>query len=357
MSISHNEIIEALNKVRYPGTKQNIVEAGIFNNDLRIDHNHVYFSLKFPKTDAPFAQSTMRAAEKAIQTYVSPQIQVSINIVAPPTPSKSPAQASNQLNGVANIIAIASGKGGVGKSSVAANLAIALAQQNHRVALLDADIYGPSQPKMFSTEHERPIAENIDGLDIIRPINSHGVSHLSIGHFVPTEDAIIWRGAMASNAIRQLIQNTAWGELDVLLIDLPPGTGDIHLTIVQTLPLTGAIIVTTPQNIALADARKAISMFENAKVNVPILGIIENMSWFTPAELPGSKYFLFGKNGGSLLASETSHPLLTQIPIVQSLCESSDAGQPETLNAGSPIAAIFRALAKDISQMIKLPEK
>ena len=246
------------------------------------------------------------------------------------------------------MIAVHSGKGGVGKSTVAVNLAVALAQQGKRVGLLDADIHGPSVPKMFHVEDARPVADTVNGRDLIVPIEQYGVKMLSIGFFVDVQSAVVWRGGMASNAIKQLINDAEWGELDYFLIDLPPGTSDIHLTLIQTLQLTGAIVVTTPQDVALVDARKGVDMFTNDKVNVPVLGLVENMSYFTPAELPDNKYYIFGRGGGKRLAEELHIPLLGEIPLVQSIREGGDQGTPIVLQAGHPAAQIFMHIAAQL---------
>lgn len=255
---------------------------------------------------------------------------------------------------VKNVIAVSSGKGGVGKSTVAANLAVALAKLGYKVGLLDADIFGPSVPKMFQVEDARPYAEQIDGRDLIIPIEKYGIKLLSIGFFVDPDQATLWRGGMASNALKQLIGDADWGELDYFILDTPPGTSDIHLTLVQTLAITGAVIVSTPQQVALADARKGINMYTNDKVNVPILGLVENMSWFTPAELPENKYFIFGKEGAKQLAEEMNVPLLGQIPIVQSICENGDKGTPAALNENSITGRAFIELAENV---VKQTEK
>jgi ATP-binding protein involved in chromosome partitioning len=252
------------------------------------------------------------------------------------------------LPGVKNIIAVSSGKGGVGKSTIAANLAVSLAKLGYKVGLLDADIFGPSMPKMFQVEDARPYSENINGRDLIVPIENYGVKMLSIGFFVHPDQATLWRGAMACNALKQLIGDADWGELDYFVLDTPPGTSDIHLTLVQTLPITGAVIVSTPQKVALADARKGINMCQNDKVNVPILGLVENMAWFTPAELPQNKYYLFGKEGVKDLAEEMNVPLLGQIPIVQSVCENGDNGTPEALHDDSLMSQAFMDLARKV---------
>ena len=253
---------------------------------------------------------------------------------------------------MSEVIVVTSGKGGVGKSTVAANLAVALALQGYKVGLLDADIFGPSQPKMFNVEEARPYMVEVNNRELIEPAANYGVKLLSIGFFVNKEDAILWRGAMASNALKQLIGDANWGDLDYFLIDLPPGTSDIHLTMVQTLAITGAIVVSTPQEVALADARKGISMFIGEKINVPVLGLVENMSWFTPAELPENKYYLFGKEGGKRLAEEMNIPLLGQIPIVQSICEGGDSGTPVALNPNSITGQAFQELAENVVKQI-----
>ena len=255
---------------------------------------------------------------------------------------------------MAKKIVIASGKGGVGKSTVAANLAVALAKEGYKVGLLDADIFGPSMPKMFQVEDARPYAETIDGRDLIIPIEKYGLKLLSIGFFVDPEQATLWRGGMASNALKQLIADANWGDLDYFLIDLPPGTSDIHLTIVQNLAVTGAVVVSTPQEVALADARKGINMFTNEKVNVPILGLVENMAWFTPAELPENRYYIFGREGAKRLAEEMNVPLLGQIPIVQSICEGGDNGTPVALNENSITGQAFMQLAVNVIEQTNL---
>jgi ATP-binding protein involved in chromosome partitioning len=255
---------------------------------------------------------------------------------------------------VKNVIAVSSGKGGVGKSTVSANLAVALAKLGYKVGLLDADIFGPSMPKMFQVEDARPYAELIDGRDLIVPIEKYGIKMLSIGFFVDPDQPTLWRGGMASNALKQLIGDANWGDLDYFILDTPPGTSDIHLTLVQTLAITGAVIVSTPQQVALADARKGINMYTNDKVNVPILGLVENMSWFTPAELPENKYYLFGKEGAKQLAEQMNVPLLGQIPIVQSICENGDKGTPAALDENSITGQAFLALAENVVKQTEI---
>lgn len=352
MTIYPKLILDALAKVRYPGTGKDLVSSGMVEDNIRIDGNKVTFSLLFEKPNDPFIKSVVKAAETAILTYVGPEVEIKGNIgvvarqAARPEPDKL-------LPQVKNIIAVSSGKGGVGKSTVAANLAVALALQGYKVGLLDADIFGPSQPKMFHVEDARPYMEEVGGRELIQPAENYGVKLLSIGFFVNKEDAVLWRGAMASNALKQLIADANWGELDYFLIDLPPGTSDIHLTMVQTLAVTGAIVVTTPQEVALADARKGISMFMGEKINVPVLGLVENMSWFTPAELPENKYYLFGKEGGKRLAESLHVPLLGQIPIVQSICEGGDSGKPVALNPDSITGMAFQELAENVVKQIE----
>lgn len=345
--MSPQEIINALSEVRYPGTGKNIVESGMLEDDIRISGFAVSFSLIFPKDNDPFRKSLMKAAEAAIKTFVEPNAQVTIHEKFLKENMPAGADKEQPLRG-AKIIAISSGKGGVGKSTVACNLAIALANKGYRVGLLDADIHGPSQPKMFHVEDYRPEAENVGGRDLICPAENYGVKLLSIGFFTNPGQAVVWRGGMASNAIKQLINDGNWGELDYFLIDLPPGTSDIHLTIVQTLQLSGAIVVTTPQPVALIDARKGIDMFRNEKINVPVLGIIENMAWFTPAELPNNRYYIFGQDGGKLLAEEMEVPLLGQIPLVQSIREGGDNGLPIAIQAGHPAAAYYEQIASSL---------
>ena len=340
------QIIDSLRHVRYPGNGKDLIESGMLEDDIRISGLEVSFSLIFDKDNDPFIRSVVKAAETAIRTYIDENIAVHIHTQFRHTNLK-PADDTNPIQ-ARHIIAVHSGKGGVGKSTVTANLAVALAARGYRVGLLDADIHGPSIPKMLHTEDARPVSVEEDGRTLIEPIEQYGVKMLSIGFFVEPEQAVIWRGGMASNAIKQLIQDAHWGSLDYFLIDLPPGTSDIHLTLIQSLPLTGVIVVTTPQPVALTDARKGVEMFRNDKVNVPILGLVENMSYFTPAELPDNKYYIFGKEGGKRLAEELHIPLLAEIPLVQSVRESGDEGVPIALNAGHPAARIFDDICRQL---------
>lgn len=346
MTLYPNLIKEALQTVRYPGTGKDIIAMEMLEDDIRINGNSVSFSLIFEKPTDPFIKSIIKSAQTAIQLKAGADVQVEINVKTRQAPRPADPEL---LPGVKNIIAVASGKGGVGKSTVAANLAVALAGVGYKVGLLDADIFGPSMPKMFKVEDARPYAENIGGRDLIMPVEQYGIKLLSIGFFVDPNQAVLWRGSMASNALKQLIADANWGELDYFVIDMPPGTSDIHLTLVQTLGITGAVVVSTPQEVALADARKGIDMFQNEKVNVPVLGLVENMAWFTPAELPENKYYLFGKGGCERLAQELHVPLLGQIPIVQSICEGGDNGTPVALDQNTIIGNAFHELAQAVA--------
>ncbi len=352
MNLEPQLIVDALKHVRYPGNGNDIVSLGILQPDIRIEGKKIFFSLLFEKPNDSFTKSVVKASEQAILTYIGEDIEIkgNITVVANELPKPKP---KTILADVKNIIAVSSGKGGVGKSTVSCNLAIALASLGYKVGLLDADIHGPSIPKMFGVEHAHPEIREVEGRQEIIPIEKYGVKILSIGFFVDPSNALVWRGSVSSNALKQLITDAQWGELDYFVMDLPPGTGDIHLTLVQTLGITGAIVVTTPQEVALADARKGVSMFTGEKVNVPVLGLVENMAWFTPAELPENKYYIFGKDGGKQLADELNVPLLGQIPLVQSIRESGDAGCPVAFEKNTVISLVFNSLAKKVVESVE----
>ena len=347
MALYPNLIIDALRGVRYPGNGKSIVELGMIADNMRIDGMKVSFGLVFDKSTDPFIRSLIKTAEAAIHTNVSPDVEVIIT----PEFKRDVEQKVNPLPKVKNIIGVSSGKGGVGKSTVASNLAVALAAAGYKVGLLDADIFGPSMPKMFGVEDEPIYMINGEGRDWIEPVEKYGVKLLSIGFMVDKNKPVLWRGGMASNALKQLITDAWWGELDYFLIDMPPGTSDIHLTLVQTLPLTGVVVVTTPQEVALADARKGIAMFQQEQVNVPVLGLVENMAWFTPDAHPDEKYYIFGKDGGLRLAEETGTQLLGQIPLVESVMANADAGTPAALGT-TPEATAYRALAARVVEAV-----
>ena len=363
MTLYPKLIMDALATVTYAGTKKNLVESGMVADQPAVaapqqagDPWRVTVALEFPRDTDPFLKSTVKAAEAAIKYHCQQQaageaepIEVTIQTEFK---SKPRPEVSELLPGVKNIIAVSSGKGGVGKSTVSANLAIALARLGYKVGLLDCDIFGPSIPKMFNVEDARPYAVKKDGRDLICPIDQYGVRMLSIGFFVSPTTATLWRGGMATSALKQLIADADWGDLDYFILDTPPGTSDIHLTLLQTLPITGAVIVSTPQQVALADARKGIDMYRNDKVNVPILGLIENMAWFTPAELPENRYYIFGREGCKQLAHEMQVPLLAQIPLVQSICDSGDQGTPAALNADTMTGQAFLSLAQAVVTVV-----
>ena len=352
MNLYPQLIIDALRQVKYPGSGKDIVEAGMVDDNLRIDGLKVSFSIIFPKNPDPFQKSVVKAAEAAIHTFAAKEAEVTINIDYK-QPVHNPQSSALKPLADAKVIAVSSGKGGVGKSTVAANLAVALSKLGYRVGLLDADIFGPSVPTMFGLEDYRPMGMMVGDRQLIVPAEKWGIKILSIGFFVKPEQATVWRGPMASNALKQLITEANWGELDYFIIDTPPGTSDIHLTLMQTLDITGALIVSTPQKVALADARKGVDMYQNDKVNIPILGLVENMAWFTPAELPDNKYYIFGRDGVKQLADQLNLRLLGQIPLVQSVCESGDQGQPITLDPANPVAQAFLSLASTLTYVAK----
>lgn len=351
MSITKEKVLEALSYVQEPDLKKDLVTLNMIK-DVEIKDKEVSFTVVLTTPACPLKALIEKACINAIIHYVDKDAVVHVNMTANVTSKRTNEDAL--LPGVKNIIAVASGKGGVGKSTVAANLAVALAKNGARVGLIDADIYGPSVPIMFGVEHERLFITEKDGRQLMLPVVKYGVKILSIGFLADPSQAIVWRGPMASKALRQLFADAEWGELDYMLIDLPPGTGDIHLTLVSAVPVTGAIIVSTPQKVALADARKGIAMFQMENIKVPVLGLVENMSYFTPRELPENKYYIFGKDGCKNLAEELNVPFLGQIPIVQSICEGGDKGNPVALENDSLIAGEFMEVAKNMAQQVAI---
>lgn len=347
MTLLKSQVIEALRKITSPGEGGNLIDSGVVKNIVIFGDEVV--------VDATISNPSLQAKKKVeveimkaihAEVYEKAKVKVNITVEAAPASDKNEIK-GKRIEGIRNIIAVASGKGGVGKSTITANLAIALRKMGFRVGLLDADIYGPSIPMMFDVQEERPLSVEINGRSKMKPVENYGVKILSIGFFTHPDQAVIWRGPMASKALNQMIFDADWGELDFLLIDLPPGTGDIHLSIMQALPITGAVVVSTPQQVALADARKGIAMFRQETINVPVLGLVENMAYFTPAELPENKYYIFGKEGVKSLAERTDTPLLGEIPLVQGLRESGDVGRPAALQEGTPLAKAFEEFARN----------
>jgi ATP-binding protein involved in chromosome partitioning len=345
------EIIKALSNVQEPDLGKDLVTLNMIQ-DVKIEGDAVSFTIVLTTPACPMKDLMKNASENAIKLLVNPKAQVQVNFTSNTTSLRKDEQ--SVLSKVKNIIAVVSGKGGVGKSTVAANLALALAEGGAKVGLMDADIYGPSVPIMFGVRGQRPLMKDEAGKGVIIPLDQYGIKIMSIGLLVDEKDAVVWRGPMASSAIRQFITDVDWGELDYLVIDMPPGTGDIHLTIMQTVPVTGVVIVTTPQQVALADAKKAIAMFGQANVNVPIIGLVENMAYFTPAELPENKYYLFGKEGGLKLASEYDLSFLGQIPLVQSIREGGDEGVPAMVGQDSVSKEAFRTFVGNAVRQIAI---
>ena len=353
MNISKQAIQEVLEGLTVPGEGQNLVASGALKN-INVFGDEVFIDLVLKNPSLQARKKVEVEILKSIHARVYNKAKISINIKVE-TPPKADAPIKGEpIKGISSIVAISSGKGGVGKSTVTSNIAVTLAQMGFQVGLLDADIYGPSIPTMMDMEGERPMSINVDGKSKMQPIENYGVKVLSIGFFTQPNQAVIWRGPMASKALNQMIFDAAWGELDFLLIDLPPGTGDIHLSIVQSLPISGAIVVSTPQNVALADAKKGIAMFQQDSIQVPVLGIVENMSYFTPQELPENKYYIFGKQGAKNLATDTKVPFLGEIPLVQSVREAGDVGRPAALQENSPIADAINLITQNmVAQLVK----
>ncbi|SRX73336.1 Mrp/NBP35 family ATP-binding protein [Aequorivita antarctica] len=349
MSISKQDILQALETITISGEGRNMVESGAVQNVVTFA-DEIIVDLKL---STPALHIKKRAEADIIKTIhekvdANAKVQVNIKVEAPAKPQNPNLIKGKPIPGIQNIVAVASGKGGVGKSTVTANLAVTLTKMGFKVGILDADIYGPSIPIMFDVAMEKPLSVNIGGKSKMKPVENYGIKILSIGFFTQPDQAVIWRGPMASKALNQLIFDAAWGELDFMLIDLPPGTGDIHLSIMQSLPITGAVVVSTPQNVALADARKGVAMFRQENIDVPVLGIIENMSYFTPAELPENKYYIFGKEGAKHLAEDLGVPFLGEVPLVQSIREAGDAGRPAALQTASAIEEAFETITKNV---------
>ena len=349
--ITKEKVLDALRYVDDPDLKKDLVTLGMIR-DLEVEGKTVSFSVVLTTPACPMKDMIQRACINAVKHYVDKDALVSVNMTSKVTSTRDEKQ--NVLENVKNIIAVASGKGGVGKSTISSNLAAGLAASGAKVGLIDADIYGPSIPLMFDVVHEKPEVREIEGKNFMIPVESHNVKLLSIGFFADPAQPIVWRGPMAQKALTQMLAEAHWGELDYLIIDLPPGTGDIHLSLVNAVPFTGAVVVSTPQEVALADARKAIGMFNIPQINVPILGIVENMSWFTPAELPNNKYFIFGNEGAKHLADELNLPLLGQIPLVQSIREGGDAGRPAVLQENTLQSIALQEMVKNTAQRIAI---
>ena len=354
MKITKEAVYNALKTISLPGEGENIVDKGVVSNIMIFgDQVDIDIQLYNPSLQARKKLEVTILKTVHEQVYEKAKIKVNVKVVTPPKTTESKPIKGKPIAGIENIIAISSGKGGVGKSTVTANIAATLAQMGCKVGVLDADIYGPSIPTMFDIEGERPLSVEVDGKSKMKPIKNYGVKVLSIGFFTKPEQAVIWRGPMASKALNQMIFDAAWGELDFLLIDLPPGTGDIHLSIVQALPISGAVVVSTPQNVALADAKKGIAMFQQENIQVPVLGVVENMSYFTPAELPDNKYFIFGERGAEYLAKDKEVPFLGALPLVQSVREAADFGRPACLQENTTVADEFVEITKNlVSQVV-----
>jgi ATP-binding protein involved in chromosome partitioning len=347
MSISKKDILEALKSVTVAGEGLNMVESGAIQNIMTFA-DEVIVDVIISNPALHIKKRTEDDIIKTIKEKISEDADVKVNISVQAKAESQPLIKGNPMPGIQNIIAIASGKGGVGKSTVTANIAVILSKMGFKVGVLDADIYGPSIPIMFDVENERPLSVQVGNESKMKPIENYGVKVLSIGFFTKPEQAVIWRGPMAAKALNQLLFDAAWGELDFMLIDLPPGTGDIHLSIMQSLPITGAVVVSTPQTVALADARKGVAMFQQENIQVPVLGMIENMAYFTPEELPENKYYIFGKEGAKHLAEDLDIPFLGELPLVQSIREAGDSGHPAALQVATPLEEAFHELTKRV---------
>jgi len=349
MKLDRKEILSALETITIAGEGKNMVESGTVKNVL-IFGNEVTVDLLIATPAMHIKKRAEDDIKKLIHEKFSPEAIVKVNIKVE-TPTQNPNEIKGKaIPGISNIIAVASGKGGVGKSTITANLAVTLAKMGFKVGVLDADIYGPSMPIMFDVENEKPISVEVDGKSKMKPVESYEIKILSIGFFTAPSQAVIWRGPMASKALNQMIFDADWGQLDFMLIDLPPGTGDIHLSIMQSLPITGAVVVSTPQAVALADAKKGVSMFLSESINVPVLGIIENMAYFTPEELPNNKYYIFGNGGAKNLAADLQVPFLGEVPLVQSIREAGDYGRPAALQTASVIERVFEEITRNVVQ-------
>ncbi|WKB82375.1 Mrp/NBP35 family ATP-binding protein [Cellulophaga lytica] len=353
MKLNKQDVLKALEKITVPGEGKNMVESGAVTN-VMVFGDEVVVDVTINNPSLQARKKTEVEILKAIhaEVYEKAKIKINVKVDAEAAKPKTNEIKGKPLPGIKNIIAVASGKGGVGKSTVTANLAVSLAKMGFKVGLLDADIYGPSMPIMFDVAQEKPLAVNIDGKSKMKPVESYGVKLLSIGFFTQPNQAVIWRGPMASKALNQMIFDAHWGEIDFMLIDLPPGTGDIHLSIMQAMPVTGAVVVSTPQEIALADARKGVAMFQQDSINVPVLGVVENMAYFTPEELPENKYYIFGKEGAKHLSEDLKVPFLGEIPLVQSIREAGDVGRPAAMQENTPIEVAFEALTKNVVQQV-----
>ena len=347
MKIAKKDILEALKTITVPGEGQNMVESGAVNN-VNVFGDEVIIDLTINNPSLQARKKTEVEILKVIHDQVYVKAKIKVNIKVNTEKKETQTIKGKPIPGIKNIVAVASGKGGVGKSTVTANLAVCLAKMGFKVGVLDADIYGPSMPIMLDVVNERPLAVNIDGKSKMQPVENYGVKLLSIGFFTKPDQAVVWRGPMAAKALNQMIFDAAWGELDFLLLDLPPGTGDIHLSIMQSLPITGAVVVSTPQNVALADAKKGVAMFQQDSINVPVLGIIENMAYFTPEELPQNKYYIFGENGAKNLSADLNVPFLGELPIVQSIREAGDYGRPAALQTATTLESVFETLTRNV---------